>query len=63
MGRTHTSSAVKDRYNKKAYDSIMFRLPKGERDKIKAVAAEAGESLAGYIRKAIDMRIKDERVS
>ncbi len=58
MGRT--SSVVKDRYNKKTYDTISIRLPKGWREKVKTAAAEAGESLAGYIRKAVDDRMKTD---
>ena len=37
------TSQVKDRYNKKAYDQILLRLPKGGKDLVK----EKSESL-GY---------------
>lgn len=37
------TSQVKDRYNKKAYDQILLRLPKGKKDLVK----EKSESL-GY---------------
>lgn len=40
------------RYNEKAYDQMAIRLPKGEKDEIKAFAAAAGLSLAQYIRVA-----------
>lgn len=36
MGKT--SSAVKDRYNAKAYDEIKVRVPKGQKDEIKSHA-------------------------
>ena len=36
MGKT--SSAVKDRYNAKAYDEIKIRVPKGQKDLIQAHA-------------------------
>lgn len=56
MGKT--SSKVKDRYNAKAYDEIKVRVFKGEKDKIKVHAEEQGESLNGFINRAIDETIK-----
>lgn len=52
MGRT--SSAVKDRYNAKAYDEIKLRVPKGQKDAIKAHAdAYEGGSVNAFIQRAI----------
>lgn len=51
MGKT--SSAVKNRYNLKAYDRVNLCVPKGEKDKIKAHADANGESLNGFIIRAI----------
>jgi len=51
MGKT--SSQVKDRYNVKAYDAITFRVPKGEKETIKAHADRQGESLNGFIQRSI----------
>lgn len=45
----HTSSAVRQRYNSKTYDQIAFRVPIGQRDRIKAAADQAGQSMAEYI--------------
>lgn len=56
MGKT--SSKVKDRYNAKAYDEIKVRVSKGKKDEIKAHAEEQGESLNGFINRAIDETIK-----
>ena len=39
-----TSSAVKERYNKKAYDKISFRLPKGKKEWLVQKAKEMGYS-------------------
>ncbi|MEE0929473.1 MAG: hypothetical protein UIM53_00575 [Acutalibacteraceae bacterium] len=58
MGKT--SSKVKDRYNAKAYDEIKLRVPKGEKDIIKTHADKVGESVNGYIKKAIDERMERE---
>lgn len=49
----HTSSAVRTRYNAKAYDTVSMRIPKGQRDIIKSKADEAGQSMAEYICSAL----------
>ena len=51
MGKT--SSAVKNRYNAKAYDQLPFRVPKGHKATVEAAAAAAGESVNGYVTRAI----------
>lgn len=45
----HTSSAVRTRYNTKTYDQIAIRVPKGQREIIKAAADREGKSMAEYI--------------
>ena len=45
----HTSNAVKYRYAVKAYDSVQIRVLKGQRDRIKQAADQAGQSVAEYI--------------
>ena len=47
MGKT--STAVKAKYNAKAYDQLRVVVYKGEKDKIKAYAESIGKSLNGYI--------------
>ena len=47
MGRT--SSAVKDRYNAKAYDEMKVRVAKGNKERIQAHAEAQGESLNAFI--------------
>ncbi|MCL2054090.1 MAG: antitoxin [Oscillospiraceae bacterium] len=44
-----TSSAVKNRYNAKAYDRITTLVKKGEKEKIKAHAEKLGKSLNAYM--------------
>lgn len=48
------------KWRKENYDEIKIRIPKGEREKIKEFAAEKGESLNGFIKKAIELRMKNE---
>ena len=52
MGKT--SSAVKNRYNAKAYDAIPLRVHKGKKEVIQAHAEAMGTSVNGFINRAID---------
>lgn len=47
--KTRTSSAVKDRYNSKAYDDIKVRVKKGEKALIQKRAEQEGKSLNSFI--------------
>ncbi len=51
MGKT--SSAVKDRYNAKAYDEIKVRVKSSEKNAIKQYAEGRGESVNGFINRTI----------
>lgn len=59
MGKT--SSKVKDRYNAKVYDEIKTRVTKGKKDTIKAHAESKGESLNGFINRAIDETMQRDK--
>lgn len=48
------------KYIKNNYDEIKVRVEKGQRDIIKAAATAAGESVNGYIKKAVDQRMERE---
>lgn len=58
MGKT--SSAVKDRYNAKAYDEIKIRVKKGEKEVLQEYALSKGESLNGFITRAIREAIEND---
>lgn len=47
MGKT--STAVKNRYNAKAYDQLPIRIPKGRKDDVANRAKENGETVNGYV--------------
>lgn len=51
MSKSHI--AATQRYNDKAYQNINFRVYKGEKDTIKSHAESRGESLNGFINRAI----------
>ena len=60
MGKT--SSAVKDRYNSKAYDEIKVRVVKGQKEEIKAHAEQFdGGSVNGFINRAIESQMEADR--
>jgi uncharacterized protein (DUF1778 family) len=46
------------KYNEKTYDRIEITVPKGDKDKIKAAAEKAGESVNSFINAAIQERMQ-----
>lgn len=57
MKKTRTSSAVKQRYNEKAYDRLAVTIPKGHKATVQAAADAEGESINGYTNKALLSRM------
>ncbi len=45
---------AKNKYNAKAYDSLRIVVKKGKKDKIKTYADSKGESINGFVNRAID---------
>lgn len=56
-----TSAASHNKYNAKAYDRIGLMVPKGQREIIKARAKANGESLNGFINRAIRETIERDK--
>ena len=54
MALTEAQKRANQKYCAKAYDQIKLIVPKGEREKIKAIAASKGLSLNAYIIKLIE---------
>ena len=54
---------AKNKYNAKAYDRIALQVKKGRKDIIKAHAENRGESLNGFINKAIDEKMERDKGS
>lgn len=52
------TAEVKNRWNSKAYDRIALFVPKGERERLKQIAADHGTSLNGLINTAIAEYLK-----
>lgn len=61
MGKT--SSAVKDKYNAKAYDQIQFRVKKGRKAELQAHAASRGESLNAFLCRAAAETLERDQMS
>ena len=47
-----------NKYVKNNYDRINVTFPKGYKEKVKTIAQKTGESVNGYIKKAVDERIE-----
>lgn len=62
MAKTKTSSKVKDRYNAKAYDTITLRVPKGHKEIVQTHVKKRGESVNGFINRAIDETIERDNI-
>lgn len=58
MATTRAAQAAVQRYEAKAYDKILVRVPKGRRDEIQAAAEAAGQSVNAYIVEAVDRRMQ-----
>ena len=60
---SRTSTAVKNRWNKKAYDAINLRIPKGQKQVIETFASDRGESVNGLINRLIqtELGLTDEQ--
>jgi len=55
------ATRAKNKYNSQNYDSMHIIVPKGHKPQILAVAEATGDSLNGYITKAIEERIRREK--
>lgn len=51
------------RYNAKSYDRIELKVKKGNKDIIKAHAESNGESLNGFVNRAIDETMERDKAS
>lgn len=58
---TPAQVAAVGRYESKTYDKVLLRMPKGQREIIKAAADAAGESLNAYVLHAIQSRMDSQK--
>lgn len=57
-----TRSEINNAYAKKAYDDIRLQVPKGQKDVIKAHADSMGETIGGFIKRAIQAQMDRDKV-
>ena len=50
-----------EKYNAKAYDEIKVRVPKGRKAELQTHAEQRGESLNGFIGRAIDEQVRRDK--
>ena len=60
---TEARRRANEKYNAKAYDEIKVRVSKGNKDIIKAHAEGKGESLNGFVNRAIDETMERDKTS
>jgi hypothetical protein len=59
MGTARTKA--NNKWNSKAYDRINLTVPKGQKDEIKAHADSMGESVNGFINRAINQTMETDK--
>ena len=60
---TEARKRANEKYNAKAYDRINIAIPKGEKETIRAHAEQQGESVNGFIKRAIDETMKRDKAA
>lgn len=63
MAETKNSAArikANNRYNEKAYDRINIAVPKGRKAEIQAHAEQHGESINGFVNRAIETLMQQD---
>ncbi len=57
MAKTKTSSAVKQRYNEKAYDRLAITIPKGKKALVEEYAATHDGSVNGVVNRLLRVEL------
>jgi len=60
MPQTDAQRRAKAKYNLKVYDRIELKVDKGRKSEIQSHAAVQGESLNGFVNRAIDTVIEQD---
>lgn len=58
---TKAQQKAVQKYVQKNYDRIVLTIPKGEKDKIKAHAESVGESVNGFVKRAINETMERDK--
>jgi hypothetical protein len=63
MSVSKSQQASVNKYVKKNYDRVLLTMPKGRKDVVKAHAEEQGESVNGFINRAIAETIERDKAA
>ena len=63
MPTTKAKQRAVNKYMKSNYDVYQIRMPKGQKEIIKAHAEKQGESVNGFIKRAIDEAIERDNAN
>ena len=63
MTASKAQQAATNKWISKAYDRVNLTVPKGKKEKIKAHAEAQGESVNGFINRAIDNQMERDNES
>ena len=58
---TKPATTAKNKYNAKTYDRIALQVKKGEREQLRQHAEQRGESLNGFINRAIRETVERDK--
>ena len=58
MATTKAGQKAVNKYVKNNYDRINFTISKGKKDVIQGIAEQQGKSVNGYIKEAVEDKIK-----
>ena len=61
--KTKTTAQIKNDYARKAYDDVRLQVKKGKKEIIKAHAQARGESVNGFIKRAVDEAMERDSAS
>ena len=59
--KTKTTAQIKNDYARKVYDDVRLQVKKGKKEVIKAHAEARGESVNGFINRAIEEQMKRDQ--
>ena len=61
--KTKTNAQIKNDYARKAYDDVRLQVKKGKKEIIKAHAEARGESVNGFINRAISEAMERDKAA
>ena len=60
MARTDAEDRAIKKYEQEKIDKVLVRFPKGKKDQIQRHVANTGESINGFINRAVDQTLSSD---